>query len=313
MYDVIVVGAGPAGLTAAMFAKRNGMSVLVLNSPEKVSSIMMSGLVENHPGEKGISGIELLEKIRGQVEGMGVKIIDEKTISIEKKGSHFVVQTDSGKYETCAAIIATGLVSRKANIKNEEKFLGRGVSYCVLCDGPLFKNKSVAVVGGGDSAIIGAVALKEMGAKSVCLVHRRDEFRADKRNTEKMAKAGITALMDSVIEEIEGNRFVESVRIKNLKSGESSKMEVQGIFIEIGYVPTAELAKNIGVALDENGFIITNENKETNIPGIFAAGDIVSSSAKILVVAYAGGAVAGLSASKYACEIKGSEYKRHVY
>ncbi|MBI5060889.1 MAG: FAD-dependent oxidoreductase [Candidatus Aenigmarchaeota archaeon] len=313
MYDIIIIGAGPAGLTAAMFAKRNGMNVLVLNSPEQLSNIMLSNLVENHPGEKGISGIELLEKIRTQVADTGVKIIDEKIISVKKKGHSFTVSTDSSSYEARALVIATGLVSRRANIKNEEKFLGKGVSYCVLCDGPIFKNKDVAVVGGGDSAVAGAAILKDMGANTVYLIHRRDEFRAEHANIEKMKHADVKIITDSIIEEIEGDRFVTGMKMKNLKSGEEKHLGVQGIFIEIGYVPTAEFAKNLGIEMDDSGFIITNEKKETNIKGIFAAGDIVSSSAKILVVAYADGAIAALSASDHVCNIKGSDYKKHIY
>jgi len=310
-YDLVIIGAGPAGLTAAMFARRNGVNVLVLNSLEQLSNLALSHLVENHPGEKGIPGIELLEKMREQVIAIGVEIKDEKTISI-KKDKHFIVKTEENEYECCSVILATGLVSRKANIPGEEKYLGHGVSYCVLCDGPLFKGKNVVVIGGGDSAVSGAVQLKEMGVKKVYLIHRRDEFRAEDANMDKM-KGKVDAILNSVVEQIAGERFVESVRIKNTKTGETKMLAVDAVFIEIGYVPTAELAKNLGVKLDENGFVTVDENRETNIPGVFAAGDVTSKPLKILVAAYSDGAIAGLNAAQYACDIRGKKFERHLY
>jgi thioredoxin reductase (NADPH) len=277
-----------------------------------LSNLALSHLVENHPGEKGLSGIELLEKIRDQVASIGVEIIDEKTISIEKSGN-FIVTTTESRYETCAVIIATGLVSRKANIKGEERYLGKGVSYCVLCDGPLFRGKDVIVVGGGDSACSGAASLKSMGAKEVYLIHRRNEFRAEKSNIDKMQKAGVHIILDSVIEEISGDNFVKSVKIRNVKNGEGKHLAVEGIFIEIGYVPTAELAKNIGIELDKDGFIIVNDKKETNVKGAFAVGDVTSGSHKILVMAYSDGATAALNATKYACDKGGKEFRQKLY
>jgi len=312
MYDIIIIGGGPAGLMAALFAKRNGMNVLVLNNPEKLSNLALAHSIENHPGEIKIKGTELLERIKKQVEKSGIEIKNERVVSIDKS-EHFMVQCHHGVYESPSVIIATGLVSRKANVEGEDSFLGKGVSYCVLCDGPMFRGKDVLVAGGGDSAVTGAIALKEMGARNVYIIHRRNEFRAEKANVSKLKKAGITQILDSVITEIKGSKFVEAVKIKNTKTEKITELPVSGVFVEIGYMPLSELVKNLGIFVDKNGFIKTNEKNETNIKGVFAAGDITSGGYKLLVIAYAQGSISGLNASKYVNEIKGSEFKPQLY
>lgn len=296
-YDITIIGAGPAGLTAALFAKRHGLNVVVFDNPEQLSNLAISHLVENYPGFEKISGMELLEKMKAQVENLGIEIRDEKVISLSKNGK-FVVRTVEDKCKSKSLILAMGLKHRKANIPGEEKFFGKGVSYCTTCDGPLFRGKDVAVVGGGDSAVKSVIALKDFGIKKIYLIHRRDRFRAESHLNEKIRKMNIKIERNSVVEEISGRNFVESIKIRN-KNGKIKKISVDGIFIEIGSIPAAELVKRIGVRLDKNGFIIINEKKETNVHGVFAAGDITNSQLKQDVTAVADGAIAALSAYRF--------------
>jgi thioredoxin reductase (NADPH) len=303
-YDVIVIGAGPAGLTAGLFASRQGASVLCLNNPSQLSAISKAATIENHPGEIKISGRELLERLRRQALAAGVEIKDEKTIGLRRLDESFAVITKDNTYLCSALIIATGQVNRIADIQGEERLQGRGVSYCVLCDGPLFRNKPVAVIGGGDSAVTGALALVEMGANPVYIIHRRDAWRATPANVAKLNAAPVRQILNSVVEEIIGENAVEAIKIRNLKDNSITQLSVDGVFIEIGYVPSTELVKGIGIELDSDGYIRTNARKETNVPGVWAAGDITNPIYKILVNAYAEGAIAGIEAAHWVAERK---------
>ncbi|MFH0832133.1 MAG: thioredoxin-disulfide reductase [Candidatus Aenigmatarchaeota archaeon] len=297
-YDLIIVGAGPAGLTAGIFAKRQGLHVMIFDNPEQPSNLAVSHVVENYPGFEKIIGAELLEKMRRQVENLDVEIKYEKVISLSKDGL-FVVCTTNEKYKAKTLILATGLKHRKANIPGEEKFFGRGVSYCATCDGPLFRGKNIAVIGGGDSAVKAVIALKDLRVKKIYLIHRREQLRADAYSGEKLRKTNVEIIWNSIVEEIAGKNFVESITIKNVKNNKSEKIKVDGVFVEVGSIPAAELAKGIGVKFDKEGFIITNDKKETNIQGVFAAGDISTNQWKQDVTAVADGAVAALSAYRY--------------
>ncbi len=314
MYDVVVIGAGPAGLAAALFAKRYGMNVLVLNNPEQTSNLAIAATVENYPGIEKISGMRLLDSMKTQVQNQGVEIKNESATTITKKileihkgfrypkssgisdKARFIVKTAKKTYESKAAILAMGMKNKKAGIKGEDEFLGKGVSYCVSCDAPLFEGKDVAIIGGGNSAVHGALVLKDI-AKKVYIVHRRDEFRAEKALTDRIH--GIELMMGFVPEEISGKEFVKSLKIKNMKTGKTRSINVNGIFIEIGYIPTTELVKNIGVLLDKNGFIITDAKKQTNVPGIFSAGDVSANTMKQITTAVSDGSIAAVSAFKY--------------
>jgi len=297
MYDLVVVGAGPAGLTSALFAKRQGLDVLVLDNPSQPSNLAITHLLENYPGFEKISGISLLDKLKKQVTTLGCEIKNDKVITILKDKDHFIVRARTD-YKAKAVILAIGLKYRKANVPGEDEFFGKGVSYCIVCDGPLFKGKDVVIIGGGDSAVKGALFLKDI-AKNVYIIHRRDELRAEKMLQDKVKESSVKIIWNSVSEEITGKNFVEEIKIRNLKTNESSVLPVNAVFMEIGYVPLTNLIKDIGVEIDKEGFIITNKEKETNISGIFAAGDISNSQLKQDITAAAEGAIAAISAYKF--------------
>ncbi|MCX6819259.1 MAG: FAD-dependent oxidoreductase [Candidatus Aenigmarchaeota archaeon] len=298
MYDMIIIGAGPAGLTAALFAKRQGLDVVVLNNPEQLSNLAITHHVENWPGIEKTSGLELLNSIKKHVKKSGVKIIDDKAVSMTKNKG-FIVKTEKSTYEARALILAMGLQHRKGNIEGEDRFFGKGVSYCIVCDGPLFNGRDVAVIGGGDAALKGALALREMGANNIYLIHRRNELRAEKALQDKLSENKIKIELESIAEEISGTNFVEAIKLKNLKTETSKKIKVDGIFIEVGSVPVVELVRDIGLELDNNGFIKTDCEKKTNIAGIFAAGDISTGQLKQDITASADGAIAAMSAYRY--------------
>ncbi len=298
MYDIIIVGAGPAGLTSAIFAKRHGLNVLVLDNPVEMSSLGEAPLVENWPGTKSITGIELLENMKEHVKSLGVEIKSEAATGISRNGS-FSVDTEGNKYESKALILAMGLRHRKAKVEGAEKFLGKGLSYCTVCDGPMFKGKTVAVIGGGDAAVKGAIALKDMGVEKVFVVHRRDQLRAEEMLQKRLFDSGAEMVWNSVIDGITGRDSVESITVKNTETGEKRKIDVDGVFIEIGSVPVTELLKELDIRLDKNGFIAVNNAMETNVPGVFAAGDISNNQLKQNITACSEGAVAAISAYRY--------------
>lgn len=306
IYDVVIIGAGPAGLTAAMYAERQGLRVLVLDNIEKQPLLAEADIVDNYPGVKQISGVELLKIMRSQVES---PIKAEKVISI-KNGDRakFIVKTDSGEYHAKTIILATGATHRKANIPGEEEFVGRGVSYCVICDGPLFKGKRTVVIGGGDSAVKGALYLMNMGAADVKLIHRRDELRASKFWADKIKESGIEIIWNTIPKEIKGDKTVKKIVLMNVKTKEKTELEVDGIFMEIGSTPSSELGRKIGVETDERGFFKTNKNKETNIEGVYAAGDVSDTPLRQIVTACSDGAIAATSAYNY---LKSEKSKGH--
>jgi len=297
MYDIIIIGAGPAGLTACLFAERQCLNVLIFDNIESPSNLSTAYDIENYPGIEHISGKELLEKMKKQIED-GCDIRNEKVIEIINTDKKKIIKTETDTYEAKSLIIATGLIHRKANIEGENKFLGRGVSYCTICDAPLFKNKDVVVIGGGDSAVKGALLLSEI-ANSVKLIHRRDELRAEKILYKKIMKDNVDILWNSVVQKINGDKFVSSIEVKNLKTKKTTKIKTDGVFIEIGFTPLSELMKNTGIKTDVNGFIIVDKEQRTNIDGIFAAGDVTNSPLKQVITACSDGAIAANSAYKY--------------
>ena len=297
MYDLIIVGAGPAGLTAALFAKRQGLDTLVLDNSSQPSNLAITHLLENYPGFDKISGADLLNLMKKQVTDHGCEVKDDKVTVILREKDRFIVRARND-YESKAIIIAMGLKYRKANIPGSEKFFGKGVSYCVVCDGPLFRGKDIAIIGGGNSAVKGALFMKDM-AKNVYIIHRRDELRAEKIIQDRVKNSSVKIIWNSIGEEIIGKDFVEAIKIRNIKTNEITVLPVNAVFMEIGSVPVTNLIKDLGVKLDEDGFIITNEKKETNIPGIFAAGDISNNQLKQDITATADGAIAAISAYNY--------------
>lgn len=291
--DLIVVGGGPAGLTAAMYAERSGLKTVVLEKRVVGGQVALTPAVENWPGFRNIPGAKLMELIGAQVRDYAEVIENEPVLEL-KVGRKIEALTPRGRYLGRAVILATGAEHRKLGVPGEERLAGRGVSYCATCDGFLYRGKRVAVVGGGNGALTDAIYLSSLGA-DVTIIHRRDKLRAQKRLQDLFAATKGTILWDTVVEEIQGRERVESVRVKNLKSGAVTTIPVDAVFIAVGLVPSSQLAREIGVTVDENGFVKVDEAMRTNIPRVYAAGD-VTGGVRQIVTAVGAGAVAALSA-----------------
>ncbi len=302
IWDVLIIGAGPAGFTAAIYAARFGLETLII-SKDLGGNMALTDLIENYPGfPDGISGSELASRMHEHVKKLGVEVIFDEVERIDQTEGNFVVKTKNGReYRGRTVIIAAGAAPRKLNVPGEEEFTGRGVSYCATCDGPLFKGKKVIVVGGGNTALQEALYLKSIGV-DVTLVHRRDQFRADKILQDRFKESGIPAILNTVVTEIKGANKVEAVRLKNVKTGEEWEMKVDGVFIFIGYEPKTDFVKHLGIT-DEYGYIPVDMHMRTKVPGIFAAGDITNVF-KQIAVAVGQGAIAANSAKEFLEEWK---------
>jgi len=292
IFDCIIIGGGPAGCSAGIYAARFGLKTLLLSSPDTLSQAEHAADIENYPGFKKIHGAELVAKMREQAASAGVKIADAKATSIID-GKLKTVHTEGKHYSGKSVIIATGAAHRKGGVPGEDEFAGKGVSYCAPCDGPLFKGKPVVVWGGGDSALSYAVYLQGIGCK-VTLVHRRKDFRAAEALVKKAASSGVKFTLERTVAEIKGKKFVESVVLDD-----KSVIKVSAIFISIGEVPAVELARSAGVAIDAASFISVSPSKATNVPGIFAAGDVTVTPFRQIATATGDGTIAALSAFKY--------------
>lgn len=304
MFECAIVGAGAAGLTAAIYASRLGLKTIVFEKQLPGGQLLLTNEIENYPGYIKISGPEIAEKMHKQALLAGAKINTlEEVEKIEKNGHIIKIKTSNGEYETLSLIITAGMTHRKLNVKGEDEFAGKGVSYCALCDGPFFKGKVLAVVGGGNSALQETPYLANI-AQKVFLIHRRNQFRAFKYLQDKVFNlSNVEIIWDTVVEEIKGTNKVESIIIKNLKTNQMSELKVDGIFIFIGFETKTELFKEF-VELDEYGFIKTDENMRTKTEGIFAAGDVRSGSEKQLVTSAADGAIAAIRAFEYVSKVK---------
>jgi thioredoxin reductase (NADPH) len=300
IYDLIIIGSGPAGLAAAIYAGRAELDTIIIEkAPISGGQIINTYEVDNYPGIPGISGFDLSTKFREHCDRLEMKFLTGEVIKFEiKDGIKIVTLDDEKVYYSKSVIIATGSNPRKLNVNGEERLSGMGVSYCATCDGAFFKNKTTAVVGGGDVAVEDAIFLARL-CKKVYVIHRRDEFRAAKSLTTKlMSMENVEIIWDSKVEEILGNTQVEQLRIKNIKTEESRVLDVDGTFIAIGYNPSSEVYKDV-VKLDQSGFIIASENCETNIPGVFAAGDIRTKDLRQIITAASDGANAITAVEKY--------------
>jgi len=302
LYDVIIVGGGPAGLTAGIFARRRELKTLIITK-ELGGQVSSLNIIENYPGFKKIKGPQLVKKMVEQVQKEGVEIVLAEVTKIEAKKDKFVVHSDRGKYEGKTIILAFGKTPRSLNVPGEKKFTGRGVSYCATCDAPLFKNKVVAVVGGGNAAMDAALLLSKK-AKKVYLIHRREEFRAFESMVEKVKKRkNVEFILNHVVVEFKGDEVLRSIIIENVKTKERRELKVDGTFIEIGSEVKTDFVKDL-VKLDEHNHIIVNNNCETSHPGIFAAGDVTNIPFKQIVVAAGEGAKAALNAWNYLHEVQ---------
>ncbi len=292
-YDVIIIGAGPAGITAGIYAGRENLKTLVLEKTISGGLVNEAPLIENYPGFEAIAGAKLAEKMKTQASKYVTIKETEEVKKIEPIREKMAVFTEKEEYITKTLVMCTGTKHRKLGVKGEEEFLGRGVSYCATCDGFFFKNKNVMVVGGGNSAVEGALYLKNIGC-NVTLVHRRDELRAQKHLQDKLHKAEIPIVWNSQIKEIKGDKAVRSVVIHDKKNAER-EISTDAVFIYIGEEPNNKLAAKMGIKLDKHGYIITDKSQRTNVPKVYAAGDITGG-VKQVVVACAEGAVAAISA-----------------
>lgn len=298
-YDIVIIGGGPAGLTAGLYTTRARQSSLLIDKGAIGGMITEADRVENYPGfPNGISGFKLGELMQRQAVKFGLEIIAAEVTAIELKMEQKVLKTTEGDFTARAVIIANGSKRQKLGVPGEKEFSGKGVSYCATCDAPFFNDKAVAVVGGGNAAIDEAMHLTKFASR-VIVLHRRDRLRATAILQEKaFAEPKIEFRWNSVVETIEGNDFVEKLRLRNVKSGEKSVLEVAGVFVSVGLKPDTDYLKGV-LELDASGHIITNEKMETKIAGIFAAGDIRAGSIRQAITAAGDGATAAIYAGRF--------------
>lgn len=302
MYDVAVIGAGPAGLTCAIYTCRYGLKTIVFEDPTNPSQLSLAPQIENYPGFEG-SGLELLTKMREQAEKFGAVIKVERVVDVSKDEGVFKIKTDEGEYDAKAIVFATGGRHRELGVEGEKEFVGRGVSYCAVCDGFFFKGKKVLVVGGGNTALVDALYLHDLGC-DVTIVHRRDEFRGDKVLQDRVFERGIKVIWNSVVVRIEGDEKVRKVVLRNVKTGDEFEIEVDGVFIAVGVEPNTDLAKKLGVELDDKGYIKVDRYQRTNVEGVFACGDCCDNPLKQVVTACGDGARAGYSVHEFISRMK---------
>lgn len=297
-YDLVIIGAGPAGLTAGIYAARARMNVLLLEKAAPGGQILITDWIENYPGfPEGISGYDLSEKMKIQAESLGLKIESAEVHSLNLSGQAKEIVLKDRTVTAKSLIIASGASPRKLGI-GEEKFFGKGVSFCATCDGPFFKEKTVVAVGGGDTAVQESIFLTKF-AKKVYLVHRRNELRAAKILQERALKnEKIEFVWDSVVTGVEGFFGVEGVKVKNLKTNEEKTISANGCFIWVGILPNASFL-NDSVKTDEFGFILADAKMQTSVPGVFAAGDVRDTPLRQIATAVGDAAIAAVSAEHY--------------
>ncbi len=299
IYDTIIIGGGPAGLSAGLYASRSRMKTLIIERAKYGGQATTTDELENYPGSiEECTGTTLSQRMRQQAEDFGTEFVKDEVVETVLEGDIKVIKCRKGEYQAKTIIIATGATPRLGGFKNEIELRGRGVSYCATCDADFFTDLDIAVIGGGDSAITEAIYLAKFG-ETVTVIHRRDSLRAAKSLQEKaFANPKIKFIWDSVVEEANGDEILEGLTIKNRKTGEVSTLEVNGCFVFVGYLPISELFKG-KVNMTERGDIITDEEMRTNIPGVFAAGDVREKSLRQVITAAADGAIAATNAEHY--------------
>ena len=301
-FDVVIIGAGPAGYTAGIYCSRAGYDTLILSGILPGGQLVNTTEVENYPGfENGIMGPDLMIDMRKQSQRMGTAIIDDEVVNVDLRRTPFKVLTASEEYEARAVIIATGANPRKLGLEGEQTFGGKGVSYCATCDGPFFRNQEIVVVGGGDSAIEEATFLTKF-ATTVHLIHRRSELRASKVMQERALNNNkIKFHWDSSVTDIKGDQKMQQVVMKNLKTDEEKTLDAGGLFVAIGHEPNTKLFKS-QIELDDDGYIILKNKTYTSIEGVFAAGDVHDRNYRQAVTAAAFGCMAAIDVDKYLTE-----------
>ncbi|HET6460548.1 MAG TPA: thioredoxin-disulfide reductase [Syntrophales bacterium] len=313
VYDIVIIGGGPAGLTAGIYASRASLRTLLTEGASSISQITVTDTIENYPGmPDGVGGFELVERFKKQALQFGLEMVSVDVTGISKTNwgntNGWKVTSADRTYEAIAVIVATGANWRKLGVRGEDTFAGKGVSYCATCDGPIYKNRDVVVVGGGDAAIQEAVFLTRF-ANKVTVVHRRNRVRATKALEKKaLTNSKIAFAWNSVVEEISGGDVVEKVKIRDVKSPDM-RMEIpaQGVFIFIGLTPKTDLVRGI-LDLDADGYIVADRDMQTSAKGIFAGGDCIKKNLRQVVTACGDGASAAASAQHYVEELKGESY-----
>jgi len=301
--DLIIVGGGAAGLAAAQYGARANLDTLLIEEMAPGGQALLIDTLENYPGiSEPVNGYDFSEKMRAQAESFGAEFLTASVSSIAKEGGRFVLESNEGRFGALAVILATGAVHRHANVPGEDEFQGKGVSYCATCDGPFFKGRRMLVVGGGDAACDEAMFLSKL-AEKVILVHRRDSFRAQKSLAARvLANPKIEVRFNTVTREIKGDKKVQSVILEDLAAGRRYEEEVAAVFVFIGSDPRSSLAGE--ATRDEGGSLITDENMETSVKGLFAAGDVRVSPFRQLVTACSDGAIAAHSAATHIDEVR---------
>ena len=290
--DVLIIGAGPAGLAAGIYARRAGLSCLVLEKGVPGGQVLTSPMIENYPGFPEVPGMKLMDQMAEHARRY-VDIREGEEVVRVKGGDRFEVLTASGRYSSRALILTTGSTHRKLGVKGEDGMTGRGVSYCATCDGFFYKKKEVVVVGGGNTALTDALYLNSIECK-VSIVHRRDSFRADKHLQESVADRKISVLFDTVVDEIVGAENVTAVKLRDVRTGSVATKPVDGVFVAVGEVPSNQLAVELGLEMDPGGFVVVDRTFRTNVPYVYAAGDL-SGGIRQIVAAVHGGAAAALA------------------
>lgn len=303
MYDLIIIGSGPAGLSAAVYGKRAGLNLLVLEkNPMSGGQVLNTYEVDNYLGMPGMDGFDMGMKFREHADKLGVEFKEAAVLSIQSSDTGHVVETDNGALEARAVILAAGAVHASLGVPGEEKLAGRGVSYCATCDGAFYRGRTVAVVGGGDVALEDAIYLARTCEK-VYLIHRRDELRGAAILQEELKRLpNVEILYSHIVEEILGEEVTEGIRIRDKKTEETAVLPVAGVFVAVGIRPGTELVQDL-VSCDEGGYVLAGEDCATDVPGIYAAGDVRRKPLRQIVTAVADGANAAVAAGNYCRQV----------
>lgn len=298
MHDIIIIGAGPAGITAAIYALRAGVSVTIFDRNLYGGQAAITAQIENYPAIKSITGAMFAQKLYQQAIDLNANILFEEVISVDFSDAFQTITTNKNTYTAKTVIVATGVKRRELNCEGEKQFAGKGVSYCATCDGAFFRNKNVVVVGGGNTALEDALFLSNQ-CRNVTLIHRRDTFRAEKHLVDAvLSRYNITILYDSNVKSIKGNHVVNAIDVYHTKQNQTTTIETDGVFIAIGYEPDNEMVSHY-LNVNTEGYIVSNEYCHTNIEGVFVAGDTRTKPLRQIITACADGAVAGVSAVSY--------------
>ena len=309
-FDVVIIGGGPAGLTAGIYAGRAGKKAAVFERETIGGQITFTDSIDNYPGTPGISGAEYAMKLKDQAEQFGTEVIMDEVLSVEKpseEGGAFVIKATEDTYQASAVILATGLSSRHMGVPGEEKLIGKGISFCAVCDGMFFRGKDVAVYGGGNTALEDAIYLTQL-ANSVTIIHRRDRFRGEDTLVRQLkAKENVKFCMNSTVTGVAGDPLLQSVEITDNVTGEKKELKVNGLFVAIGKIPNGEAFRGLAEE-DEKGYYLSGEDCLTGTPGLFVAGDGRDKAVNQLTTAVSDGAIAGTAACNYVDRLSGNEY-----